>query len=482
MQTDIIIRADGGPQIGLGHLIRCMALADMLKRHFTITFYCTIIPEQIKLELQEKGYGVNVIESNSLWIQSVRPNQIVVIDHYGINADVHIQIRKQKAFVVCIDDLHDKYFEADLIINHAPGIHEKDYKALASTRFALGPDYALLREPFINAALNHVGTSNSNSLMICFGGADAFNLSCIALEGLSENKSISQIHVIVGSAYAFMDELRNHTKNDNRITIHHAISGDEMRAIMLGSAYAIAPASSIGYEVLACRLYWLGGFYVDNQMRIYEGFKDLGAFYDLGNMRIDLKSKLKELDFSKLPNQLNNGQIIDGKSGNRLLSLFFHLGDLFHLRLAYEGDMDLLYEWANEAEVRKNSIQSEPIPWENHQRWFRNKLADADAKLFILEWKRIPVAQIRFDLADDVYLIDYSVSSKFRGLGLGKLVVAHALSLMPSDREIHAFVKPENIISGRVFTSLGFDFRGKQMIKNQQLNKFVFAVPAAITN
>jgi hypothetical protein len=122
---------------------------------------------------------------------------------------------------------------------------------------------------------------------------------------------------------------------------------------------------------------------------------------------------------------------------------------------------------------RKNSIQSEPIPWENHQRWFKNKLADADAKLFILEWRSKPVAQIRFDLIDDVYTLSFLVDSKFRGVGLANKILLMGILALNSVKSILAFVKPENTKSERVFISYGFQYIGMETHNKVVLKKYL---------
>ena len=89
--------------------------------------------------------------------------------------------------------------------------------------------------------------------------------------------------------------------------------------LMQNCEVAISSASSIAFEILANKMVWLGGYYVDNQKMIYEGFKKNNVILDLGNLRQNLESKIVPLLESKIPTYI---QIIDGHSDKRFLNLF----------------------------------------------------------------------------------------------------------------------------------------------------------------
>jgi UDP-2,4-diacetamido-2,4,6-trideoxy-beta-L-altropyranose hydrolase len=60
---------------------------------------------------------------------------------------------------------------------------------------------------------------------------------------------------------------------------------------------------------------------------------------------------------------------------------------------------ELLWQWANDPQVRNASFSSGPISWETHVAWFNDKISIPRAEMFIAEDERgIPVGQIRFDL------------------------------------------------------------------------------------
>ena len=115
----------------------------------------------------------------------------------------------------------------------------------------------------------------------------------------------------------------------------------------------------------------------------------------------------------------------------------------------------LLFEWANEQEVRRNSLNSEKINWEQHKLWFNSKLKSASSKIFIFEKDNLPVGQIRYDKkGDGIWDIDYSIDKKYRGLGFGKKMVELSLSHISGVKR--AVVQRKNIASCKVFEQMGF--------------------------
>ena len=149
---NIYIRVDGNSQIGLGHLIRCFALAQMLQSDFSITFVCRCIPDKIKKDLEEARFQLLEIENEADFLSLPTKNDIVVLDGYHFDLAYQKSIKNTAATLVCIDDLFDKEYVADLIINHAPNVNPGNYNALVTTQFALGPEYALLRPLFLEQA------------------------------------------------------------------------------------------------------------------------------------------------------------------------------------------------------------------------------------------------------------------------------------------------------------------------------------------
>jgi UDP-2,4-diacetamido-2,4,6-trideoxy-beta-L-altropyranose hydrolase len=146
----------------------------------------------------------------------------------------------------------------------------------------------------------------------------------------------------------------------------------------------------------------------------------------------------------------------------------------YNLRRAKESDTKILFEWANDEEVRANSINSKKFTFQDHEAWFKKRINSADSVMYILEVGNDPAAQIRFDYNDSekVWEISYSVSRNFRGKGIGKLLITEALNSF-RHYPIVGYVKETNQRSQNIFNALGFKNVGMHQVKNVQLIKFI---------
>ena len=310
----LYIRTDASGIIGLGHLIRCTSLAYMLQEHFEITFFCKEIPEKSKQELS--NFQLWVIETETQFLNQLNKDVIVVLDGYHFDTTYQQKVKGTGSKLICIDDLHEQAFVADLIINHAPGVKQSHYIASPDTTFALGLDYVLLRPVFLKQAMEKRLIQKISSLFICFGGADTKDLTNFTLKTALPFGMFDTIYVVTGSAYRYLVSLETLISSDSRVLHYHAITEGEVLQLMVKSDLAIVPSSGILFEALAAGCVTISGWYVENQRNIYKGFKEMNAIITAEDFK-DL-SNVIELVESKVSN--NDKYLIDGLSGTRLLN------------------------------------------------------------------------------------------------------------------------------------------------------------------
>lgn len=470
----IYFRADGNTAIGLGHVTRCMALAQMLYKDFNPTFVSKGIPNQVSEEILALGFDIVAIEHESDFLKLLTDSDIVVLDNYDLSADYQKNIKEQGCRLVCIDDLGDKEFYADLIINHAPQIQATNYKAQLYTQFALGLDYALLRPTFLVNAKKPTKCGQIKDVLVCFGGSDSKNLTQEVTDLLKLDQRFTEINVIIGAAYAHLTNLNKQISTDPRFKLYHNISAVEMGRLMQKSDLVIVPASGILQEAICLGCHIISGMYVENQKHIFDGFKKIAAFISADDFS---KSSIKRaLDQAFTQGNFNTRQLIDGKSEARLLKYFkqFDLEDEISIRRATITDIDKTYQWANSCEIRKYFINTEPVALEQHIKWFNTKLSQEGCHYFIGEINGEIFGSIRFDRKDHSAEVSYLIDEAYQGQGLGVIILKKGLEgFISQSREtvkiIKGVVLESNLASIRVFQKLGY-----QMEYNAEKKYYLF--------
>lgn len=332
----VYFRADGNSTIGLGHVTRCLALADMLAEYFQCVFLAQSPSSALATQIRQNHGLIALPETTEYLAEADKLSKryfsnavIVVLDGYEFRTEYQRVVKESGGKLVCIDDLHAWHFVADVVINHAGGIKPQAYSCEKYTQLCLGAEYALLRKPFLEASGKPMVLRQNKNVFICFGGADPGGLTEKFVGFVGNMNWATAIIAVVGGAYAGLEQLLSLKTEFPNLEVNQDVSAEEMAALMGRCCFAIAPASSIGYELSAIGVIWLGGWYVENQKKIYEYFKNQGCLIPLGNFTATNESELRTfaaiIDSSQDRCQsLIEAQkrVIDGESGHRILEIF----------------------------------------------------------------------------------------------------------------------------------------------------------------
>jgi UDP-2,4-diacetamido-2,4,6-trideoxy-beta-L-altropyranose hydrolase len=318
----IIFRVDGNSEIGLGHISRCCALADMLKHDLEIYFYTRAgnlaVIDDIKhycADVFVLDESISYEEESAKWVSCLKGSEIVVLDGYNFKTAYQQQIINTGCKLVCIDDIHAYHFVADVVINHAPGIDKKAYSCEDHTQLCLGTEYVLLKKMFLDEAVvsDKALDLENSSILICFGGADPTGITQETLAEIMHLFSGRNIHVIVGAAYIHLPQLQQIIAVNKQVSLHINIKPEDMLAFMKQSHIAVTSASTIALEYICVKGNLFLKCIADNQKDIYKSLIEKDCAYDLGMIKDHSASD---------KNIYNQSRLIDGKSSSRLLKIF----------------------------------------------------------------------------------------------------------------------------------------------------------------
>lgn len=133
--------------------------------------------------------------------------------------------------------------------------------------------------------------------------------------------------------------------------------------------------------------------------------------------------------------------------------------DQISLRKAAFDDLELIFQWINDVEVRRASFSQKSISWEEHKNWFLSKLKDSNHKYYLVILNNIPVGQIRFEINGNESKVSVLVEKSHRGTGVGAQIISlgtREIFNTTSVSIIHAYVKTENIASYKSFIKANY--------------------------
>ncbi|MEZ4792891.1 MAG: UDP-2,4-diacetamido-2,4,6-trideoxy-beta-L-altropyranose hydrolase [Gelidibacter sp.] len=471
----IVFRADGNSKTGLGHLYRLFALVETYKPYFEVVF---ATKETTTMEVIPKGYNPFFIpndisiDKEPEWLSTHfnSDEYIIIADGYHFDGNYQKQIKNNGFKLIYIDDLiHGKMY-ADILVNHAANIDPSQYKTSSGTQLALGTDYAILRPSFIKAAQSTTKVTEISNAFVCFGGADALDLSLKATKALLQIPSIKSIHVVLGAAYSH-SEIFELAKTEGNIQLHKNLDEESLCQLMAQCQLAIAPASTIVYELCSVKMPMLSGYFVDNQKNIYKALLKEGAIYGCGDLAYFTSEDFREhVETLLAQNHFDaylkaQQRLFDGQSPNRFIHLLNTLFITF--RKATEDDVMLVYDWSNDPMVRQNSYDSKPIVLEHHKAWFSSKIKDGKTLFLIALYDHQPAGIVRYEIGKEHSVVGVLVAENFRGRKLSATLLSESAKhyFKQNNLPIFAYIKEENKASIKAFENAGYSFYKQEIVK-----------------
>ncbi|WP_022662602.1 UDP-2,4-diacetamido-2,4,6-trideoxy-beta-L-altropyranose hydrolase [Paucidesulfovibrio longus] len=470
----LIICADATPEIGAGHVMRCIALAHswkalggqvvflgrlsipwvrerILRSGFSAAeesrSHCRISPEEFadRLETVEAGFPS---DGERTW---------VVLDGYHFTPAHHHAARANGRRSLVVDDNnHLPEYEADILFNQNTAAETFRY-AGAIGRKCLGHRYVLIRPEFLEAKpLRDAspGKTSADVILATFGGSDtgAFFQDSIAwlrsldlagytlrvVAGESDKAALKRAAQAVAGEVEILDHVEN------------------MAELLLDTDFCITAGGSTCWELCYLGIPFAVFSIADNQRDNVRFLEENEICFPKDPAAIN--SALADMSlFAEHVRRMT--ALVDGRGAERLCRAMRGWdAPEPTLRRATKDDVHFVFELVNDPLVRETAFTPGRISFETHQAWFARFL-ESDDIFLIAERGGQPCGYVRFEHAEGGLMITIAVGAESRGGGIGKDMLRKGCALaarIAPGLPFLAYVKAENLPSQNLFLSVGF--------------------------
>jgi UDP-2,4-diacetamido-2,4,6-trideoxy-beta-L-altropyranose hydrolase len=363
---EIVFRTDAALQIGTGHVMRCLTLAEALaERGAHCRFVCREHSGNLMELIRDRGFdaiGLPVasgrlatdassdepVGAHATWLGSdcaVDAEQVcavlgdtdadwLIVDHYALDVRWERTLRSRCRRLMVIDDLADRIHDCDLLLDQNLGREPRDYAGLVPNCSAIlvGPRYALLRPEFAalrDYSLHRRVIPKLKRILITMGGVDQTDVTSRVLEALktcSLSRDI-EITVVMGRHAPWLSNVRLQAAQ-MPWAVGVLVDVRDMAQIMADSDLAIGAAGTTSWERCSLGLPALVVALADNQRESAAALEHTGAAFQvsgLESLESGLKAGLAALDES---NRLSDmiracARVTDGAGTSRVMSMMF---------------------------------------------------------------------------------------------------------------------------------------------------------------
>ena len=335
----VCFRTDASFNIGTGHVMRCLTLADELRKKGTdINFICREEVGHLNELIEQRGFRVHTLPANLDFVsdrvitQEILESQFkspewLVVDHYGIDIAWESSLREQVKKIMVIDDLADRTHDCDLLLDQNYNESTNRYQRLVPSTCTqlLGPKYALLRPQFSKARKRlRNRTSKVKHILVLMGGTDPNNQTCKVLHAINMlNRSDISTDVVIGASNPSRIKIESLASNIPNSTCYYNI--DNIDKLMVSSDLAVSAGGTTIWELCCIALPSIVIQIAENQIESVKSLGKEGLITDLGwfeqvtehHIKNALQVLINDSGKSKLMS-IKGRKMVDGKGKKRI--------------------------------------------------------------------------------------------------------------------------------------------------------------------
>ena len=319
-KLNVAFRVDASHDIGIGHLMRCLTLANEVKKNGAQTkFVCRHLPKSLHALLSSQGHEFILLDhsnekkpldklANSYLLETSQKQDAIdslkalsgktwdwlVIDHYAIDVIFEKELRKAVKKIFVIDDIADRYHDCDVLLdqNLYPNMESRYTEKLhKNCKVLLGPEYALLRDEF-RQLREYVKPRAGpiRRIFIFFGGVDPKNLTIRTIKAIKSIANNIAVDVVIGAENLHRNKIEEACKINN---YNLYVQTKRMAELMAASDLAIGAGGSASWERCCLGLATVSVAFADNQYDIANSLDNVGACIFIGDQESATQKKIE---------------------------------------------------------------------------------------------------------------------------------------------------------------------------------------------
>lgn len=348
-KKQLLIRADANKKIGMGHVMRCLTIAEAAKKAGVETKFLMADAGVGEL-LKERGQAYHILNTDFSDMEGEFPvlfetveksakgkKTVFLLDSYQIT-EAYLQklkewLNQQNIPLALMEDYGNSPYKADILINY--NIYGVDFSYEKNAPKALlGCSYMPLRQAFVQQ--KYEVREQVKQLLITTGGSDSYRIAVELVKQFSEKQfsgnSHLSFHVVCGKFSESREELSELARQRENITVH--IDVKNMWELMAQCDIAVSAAGTTLYELCAIGVPTICFSFAENQRLPGKAFDKYTPMYYAGDYEQDrnamftaIREKTEELcrmskaERENISNELK--KVVDGKGADRMVGEMF---------------------------------------------------------------------------------------------------------------------------------------------------------------
>lgn len=320
----VFILTEGGKDIGLGHVVRCISIAQAFEKKGIRPVFIVNGDDSVREFVRGRDVRIeDWLKSRSAMFDEIKDSDAVVIDSYLADLSFYETASALTRQPVYIDDNVRLDYPQGTVVNGSIGAEDMRYEKRPGVTRLLGVKYIPLREDFCDVQDKEIKPS-ALDIMITFGGDDTRDMTAKIVELLGKEFPQCMKRVVIGKSFSGQE--RFEALCDARTEMIFSPDAEKMKELMLNSDLAVSAGGQTLYEFARIGVPTVVVSVADNQMGNIRGFQRAGFIEYAGPWdRPDLERKITGCIRSIMPQGVRKEMkrkgrsLVDGKGASRVV-------------------------------------------------------------------------------------------------------------------------------------------------------------------